>query len=100
MARKAKAQGSRKSASRKSNVINSEFSGSKKSFLAEMMGNPAFKYAIGGIASAALAKLATKISDRYPEIGNFIRENLDTLETRLNDYKGQNRFDSSSTRYS
>lgn len=51
----------------------------------EIISNPTVRYVAGGIATAMLAKLATKMSDRYPELSNFIRENLDTFEGRLAD---------------
>lgn len=49
----------------------------------ELVSNPTVKYVAGGIATALLTRLATKLSDKYPEISNFIRENLDTVESKL-----------------
>ncbi len=49
----------------------------------EVVSNPTFKYVAGGIATALLTKLATNLSDRYPEISKFITENLDTVESKL-----------------
>lgn len=49
----------------------------------EVLSNPTFKYVAGGIATALLTKLATNLSDRYPEISKFITENLDTVESKL-----------------
>ncbi len=49
--------------------------------------NPAFKYVAGGIATAVLARIATNLSARYPEISNFLKENLDNVESRLGEFK-------------
>lgn len=49
----------------------------------ELVSNPTVKYVAGGIATALLTRLATKLSDKYPEISSFIRENLDTVESKL-----------------
>lgn len=48
--------------------------------LREFVSSPAVKYVAGGIATALLTRLATKLSDKYPEISNFIRDNLDMVE--------------------
>lgn len=49
----------------------------------EIVSNPTVKYVAGGIATAMLTRLATKLSEKYPEISNFIRENLDTVESKF-----------------
>ncbi len=49
----------------------------------ELISNPTVKYVAGGIATALLTRLATNLSDRYPEISKFITENLDTVESKL-----------------
>lgn len=53
------------------------------SLVRELISNPTVKYVAGGIATAMLTRLATKLSDKYPEISNFIRENLDTVESKF-----------------
>lgn len=55
--------------------------------LREFIGSPAVKYVAGGIATALLSRLATKLSDRYPEISTFIRDNLDTVERGFSGYR-------------
>jgi len=53
------------------------------SLVREIVSNPTVKYVAGGIATAMLTRLATKLSDKYPEISNFIRENLDQVESKI-----------------
>ena len=53
------------------------------SLVHEFVTNPKVKYVAGEIATALLAKLATKLSDKYPEISNFIRENLESVESKI-----------------
>jgi hypothetical protein len=50
---------------------------------------PLVKYIASGIAAAYLLRLANNMSDKYPEISTFIKENMDMLETKLNEYKDQ-----------
>ena len=71
--------------------------GEYKDVLREFISNPAVKYVAGGIATAILARIATNISDRYPEISNFIKENLDTVEGKLNEFR--NDYGASSARH-
>ena len=68
----------------------------------DLVSNPAFRYVVGGIASAALVKVATKLAEKYPEIGNFVSEHLDSLEGRLSEFKGgeSSGISSAETRYS
>jgi hypothetical protein len=66
----------------------SDFSSSKRGVLMDVVNNPAFKYVVGGIATAVLTKVVTSMSDRYPEISNFLRENLETIEDKLTEFKG------------
>lgn len=64
-------------------------SGSKdyKSMIKELAANPAVRYVAGGIATAILTRVATNLSQRYPEISRFISENLDGIEGRLGEFK-------------
>ncbi len=58
-----------------------------KDVLRNLAANPAVRYVAGGIATAVLARIASNLSDRYPELSNFIKENLDNVEGRLGDFK-------------
>jgi hypothetical protein len=58
-----------------------------KELLRDLAANPAVRYVAGGIAAAVLTKVATNLSERYPEISNFIKENLDNVEGRLGEFK-------------
>lgn len=58
-----------------------------KDLLRDLASNPAVRYVAGGIATAVLTRIATNLSQRYPELSNFIKENLDNVEGRLGDFK-------------
>ena len=59
-----------------------------REIIREFISSPAVKYVAGGIATAILTRVATNMADRYPEISNFIRENMDNLEGRLSEFRG------------
>lgn len=59
-----------------------------REIIREFISSPAVKYVAGGIATAVLTRLASNMSERYPEISNFIRENMDNLEGRLSEFRG------------
>lgn len=65
-----------------------------KDILQELLSNPALKYVAAGLATAVLTRIANKMSDRYPEISSFIRENLDQIEGRFGDFSGEGRGES------
>jgi hypothetical protein len=52
-----------------------------KELMMEMVSHPAVKYVASGLATAILSRLATGLSERYPEIANFIKDNIDNLES-------------------
>lgn len=56
-------------------------------FFKEFISNPAVRYVASGVATALLTKLATKMSERYPEISRFLTENLDSVEGKLAEFK-------------
>lgn len=58
-----------------------------REILREFITSPAAKYIAGGIATALLTRLANRLSDRYPEISEFIRENMDMLEGRMGEFR-------------
>jgi hypothetical protein len=53
----------------------------------ELASNPTVRYLAAGVATAILARVANNISDRYPEISDFLKENLDTAEGKLNEFR-------------
>lgn len=77
----------------------SDNSEAKRGMLMEVIDNPAFKYVVGGIAAAVLTKVVANMADRYPELSKFLRENLDTIEEKLTEFKTLG-DSSSSSRYS
>ncbi len=83
--RKVEAMGEERMDSRRSiRSLNSQGSGS---FLSDMAGNPAVRYVAGGIATALLTKIVTGLSERYPELSKFLKDNLDTVEERLSEFQ-------------
>lgn len=63
------------------------------SIVKEIVSHPTVKYVASGLATAMLTRLATKLSDKYPEISEFIRENLDQVGGKV----ASNRFNESGT---
>lgn len=74
-------------ASRSVNRFQERFSGVEgrdlKGWVSELASNPTVRYIAGGLAAAVLTRIATNLSDRYPELSNFIKENVDNFEGRL-----------------
>ena len=56
--------------------------------LLEWSERPAVRYVAGGIGIALLGRFALSMSDRYPEVSRFLRENLDTIEDKLREFRG------------
>ncbi len=53
----------------------------------EIINNPAVRYAAGGIATAVLSRLASNMSEKYPELSHFLRENITSFEGKLGQYR-------------
>lgn len=85
--RVAKSSGNRKSQSSKSTA--SRRGGNYYKLLQEWSAKPAVRYVAGGLATAVLARVAMKMSGRYPEIVGFFRDNLDTVETKLREFRDE-----------
>ncbi len=84
MAKKAVRKSSR---ARSENFVERTMDRDYKDLFRELAANPAVRYVAGGIATAVLTRIATNLSQRYPELSNFIKENLDNVEGRLGDFK-------------
>lgn len=65
----------------------SSASGDYQHMLRELISNPAVKYIAGGIATSILSRLAQNMSEKYPELSRFLRENIDSFEGRLGQYR-------------
>lgn len=74
-------------------VINEDY----KELIREFLQSPTVKYVAGGISVALLARLAAKLSDRYPELSEFMKENISMMENKLHEFK--NEHDASSTKH-
>lgn len=65
-----------------------------KELIREFLSSPTVKYVAGGISVALLARLATKLSDRYPELSNFMRENISMMENKLHEFRNEHEVSS------
>lgn len=59
--------------------------------------SPTVKYIAGGVATAVLTRIASNIATKYPELSNFLRENIDTVESKLSEFKTGLNSDSESS---
>lgn len=95
MAKKSNANIRRKSRSEiESTSVSDRFSSKMEGFhldykeiLRELYTSPTVRYLAGGIAAAVLNRYANRLSEKYPEIADFLRENIDTFEGKLADLK-------------
>jgi hypothetical protein len=74
----------------KSNSSNAEVLGVEidyKEILRDLYASPTVRYIAGGIAAAFLNRYVNKISEKYPEVANFLKENIETFEGRLSEIK-------------
>jgi hypothetical protein len=89
MARKSNRQNETVKAARKVRPLEVNIASERdiKEMLKDFMTSPAVKYVAAGISTALLSRFATRINDRYPEISTFIRDNIHTLEGKLEEYR-------------
>ena len=87
MARKAAKKTRRTGSSRA--PVTSSVSNTKdiKEMLMEMVSHPAVRYVASGLATAILSRLATNLSERYPEIASFVKDNIDHLENGFSGFQ-------------
>jgi hypothetical protein len=58
----------------------------KSSLIKEVVSNPAVQYLAAGVVISALTQVSARLSKRYPQISNFIKENLDKVEDKLGQF--------------
>ncbi len=58
-------------------------SASSDSWFQELISNPTVRYVAGGLATAIVTRLANNISEKYPEISSFLRDNLHQMESKF-----------------
>ncbi len=78
----------RKASARKSRGSKERSYQNYRDTLLEWSERPAVRYMAGGIGLALLARFAYTLSDRYPEIGRFVRDNIETVEDKLREFRG------------
>lgn len=72
---------------RSSSVFEKKYQNYRDTLL-EWSERPAVRYVAGGIGLALIGRLAFSMSDRFPEVSRFFRENLDTIEDKLKEFRG------------
>lgn len=58
-----------------------------KEILRDLYASPTVRYLAGGIAAAFLNRYANKISEKYPEVADFLKENIEAFEGKLGEIK-------------
>lgn len=67
-------------ASASSNASSGSSSRDYKEIIKDLAGNPAVRYVAAGLATAILTRVANNLHEKYPEISDFIKDNLDKVE--------------------
>jgi hypothetical protein len=70
-----------------------------RELMMEMVSHPAVKYVASGLATAILGRLASSLSERYPEIANFVKENIEGLESGFKGFESNLNESSSRNRH-
>lgn len=68
-------------------VSNSNISSRATTYLSDLWERPASRYVAAGLATALVAKVTSKITERYPEITNFLKENVPEVGDRLEQFR-------------
>jgi hypothetical protein len=55
--------------------------------LRELIDNPTVRYVAAGFATAILSRLATNLSEKYPELSRLLKENVDSFEGRIGQFR-------------
>ena len=55
--------------------------------LRDLIDNPTVRFVAAGIATAILSRLATNLSEKYPELSRLLKENVDSFEGRIGQYR-------------
>lgn len=58
-----------------------------KEILRDLYTSPTVRYLAGGIAAAFLNRYANKLSEKYPEVADFLKENIEAFEGKLGEIK-------------
>lgn len=57
--------------------------------LKKMASNPAVRYLAAGFISAVSIQVLRKLSERYPEISEFLKENLELVEDKVANFRSR-----------
>lgn len=90
--RAGKAAGGKKGGKRSSRSTSTASASSGKSGIGESLigfyNRPVVKYVAGGVGLFVLGRIAMNFSGRYPAITTFVRDNLDVIESKLSEFRG------------
>lgn len=67
--------------------------------LLEWSERPTVRYVAGGVGIALLARFAYGMADKYPAFSRFFRENLDSIEDKLKEFRGIESSDETEARH-
>lgn len=62
--------------------------GGYKKVVRDFTRSPSLLYLAGGIGAYFIGRFAYRYYQNHPEISDFIKENVDTVESRLREYRG------------
>jgi hypothetical protein len=58
-----------------------------RDLMRDVVMSPAFKYIAAGLGAAVLARLANQTSEKFPEVSSFIKDNMNMLQVKIDEYK-------------
>lgn len=58
-----------------------------KEILRDLYESPTVRYIAGGIAAGLLNRYANRLSEKYPEVADFLKENIVAFEGKLSEIK-------------
>lgn len=56
--------------------------------LSDFIQSPAFKFVTIGLTAAFLVRMAKKLESQYPEVSDFINDNIGILDEKINSLRG------------
>jgi hypothetical protein len=72
---------------------------SYKSILSKIKASPLSLYVAGGVGAFFLGRFAIRYYKSHPEISTFLKENFDTVEEKLREYKNNMMSDEAEARH-
>lgn len=70
-----------------------------KKVIRDIYKSPLAAYLAGGVGAFFLGRFAWRYYQNHPEISEFIKDNFDTVESRLRDFRGESTVDEEVARH-